>query len=389
MRWLTAHRIAEMVLLAAQHLHGDTAEQVDSHVRRRLRITLVFVYGGPARPSRPATTTLADFLARPRRSPPAFPQARPWPRVPRSHPLRLRYDCFKQLAPDEFERVDRLLVGSLKTLGAWRWSRPYLTRRQLTRALRVVSAAADPEQAYIRRCGAELVLLCDGIPVARTRQLRLRGRSLTSAQIDQVHAYTAPWVAGYLLAELVTGLPAELLQLIVGDQISANAILGCPVPAAAGAVLRALEDRHEPVLESPEGPMFEPLPARPAFWRPTDQAFAAAVAELLRGRSARVPVGDMTPRVRARFEQLRAERIMELERGGYQATYIALYSSYRLPTPPIRALTGEWQPSIPLPNNPDESLPSIWISTVERRSIDTRARARARAPVERRSNDSG
>jgi hypothetical protein len=195
----------------------------------------------------------------------------------------------------------------------------------------VISAAADAEQAYLRRCGAELALLRDGIPVARTRPLSLRGRSFTSAHIDQVHAYTAPRVAGYLLAALVTGLPAELLQLIGGDQISANAILGCPVPAGARAVLRALEDRNEPV--------FEPLPARPAFWRPTDEAFAAAVAELLRGRSARIPIGDMTPRVRARFEQLRADHIVELELGGYRATSIALYSSYRLPAPPIRALT--------------------------------------------------
>jgi hypothetical protein len=39
-----------------------------------------------------------------------------------------------------------------------------------------------------------------------------------------------------------------------------------------------------------------------------------------------------------------------------------LYSSYRLPAPPIPALTGEQAPRIPLPNNPDESLPSIRIS---------------------------
>jgi hypothetical protein len=213
----------------------------------------------------------------------------------------------------------------------------------------VVSAAADAEQAYIRRCGAELALLRDGIPVARARPLSLRGRSLTSAQIDQVHAYTAPRVAGYLLAELVTGLPAELLQLIGGDQVSANAILGCPVPEGARAVLRALEDRHEPVLGSPEGPQFEPLPARPAFRRPTDQAFAAAVAELLRGR---IPIGDMTPRVRARFEQLRADHIVELELGTYRATSIALYSSYRLPATPIRALTNEWDDPLTSRGNP-------------------------------------
>jgi hypothetical protein len=44
-----------------------------------------------------------------------------------------------------------------------------------------------------------------------------------------------------------------------------------------------------------------------------------------------IPVGAMTPRVRARFEQLRGDDIVELKRGAYRATYIALYSSYRLP----------------------------------------------------------
>jgi hypothetical protein len=75
---------------------------------------------------------------------------------------------------------------------------------------------------------------------------------------------------------------------------------------------------------------------------PTDLAFAATVGELLRGSSASVPVGDITPRVRARLEQLRADDIVELKRGRYRATYIALYSSYRLPPPPIPALTNEW-----------------------------------------------
>ena len=61
---------------------------------------------------------------------------------------------------------------------------------------------------------------------------------VTSVQIDAVHAYIAPRVAGYVLAELVTGLPAELLGLIGGDQ-SEEAILGCPVPERARAVRRA------------------------------------------------------------------------------------------------------------------------------------------------------
>jgi hypothetical protein len=286
-RWLVAHAVTEMVVLCAQHLDERMTEELVQLVGQRLGIVLVLVHSGPPRPPRPATTTLAAFLARPRCSPPVTCRMRPWPQVPRSHPLRLRYDCFRRLAPDEFERVDRLLIGSIKTLGAWRWSRAYVTRRQVAHALRVVATATDPQQAHIRRCGAELALLGDGIPVPRSRPLRLRGRSLTSAQINAIHSYTSPWVAGYLLAELVTGLPAELLQLIGGDQISNDAILGCPVPQRARAVLRALEDRHEPVLEPPEGPLCEPLSAaKRGFRSPTDLAFAATVGELLRGRAA-------------------------------------------------------------------------------------------------------
>jgi hypothetical protein len=144
-RWLVAHRIAEVVVLCAQHLRGGTAEELKLHVGRRLGIALAFVYGG--RVQRCPTTTLCAFLARPRSPAPARGLARSWPRVPRSHPLRLRYDCAQRLSTGEFERVDRLLLGSLRTLGGWRWSMGYPTRGELTRAVRVVSAADDPEQA--------------------------------------------------------------------------------------------------------------------------------------------------------------------------------------------------------------------------------------------------
>lgn len=327
-RWLAAHRIAEMVVLCAQHLRGGTAQELELHATR-LRIALTLVYGGRVRTPREATTTLGAFLARPRRPPPAGRVARGWPRVPRSHPLRLRYDCKQRLSPDEFARVDQLLVGSLKTLGAWRWSYGYVTRWQVARVLPVVSAADDPEQAHVRRCGAELALLGAGIPVPRTRPLRLWGRSLTNAQIDAVRAHTSPWVAGYVLAELVTGLPAELLGLIGGDQISEKAILGCPVPERARAVLRALGDRHEPVLAPPAGAVAEPPPATRGDWTSPDRAFAAAVGWILRSPGATVPAGEMPAAVRARFEQLRAEKIVELKRGAYRASAIALYSSYR------------------------------------------------------------
>lgn len=62
----------------------------------------------------------------------------------------------------------------------------------------------------------------------------------------------------------------------------------------------------------------------------------------------------MTSRVRARFEQLRAKRIVELEFGPYRATYVALYSSYRLLAPPIRARTNEWDDPLTFAANPTD-----------------------------------
>ena len=340
-RWLVAHGITEMVVVHAQHLDDHLTDELANRVGRRLGIALVLVYGGSRPPRRPATTTLAMLLAGNRHSLAACSRVRAWPRVPRSHPLRLRYDCAQRLSADEFQRVDRLLVGSLRTLCASQY-RVFMTRGDVRRALRVISTADDPEQAFIRSCGARLALLCDGIPVPRTRALKFRERPLTHAQIDHAHSYTSPRAAGYLLAELVTGLPPVLLDLIAGDQITDDAILGCTVPNRARPVLRALESGHEPVLEPPGGPTYElPRTTRHPSWPHTEQLFADAVRQLLRGRAATVLDSDLNARLRARFDQLRAAGIVERTRGAYRASHIALYSCYQLPAPPIRALTGD------------------------------------------------
>lgn len=145
-----------------------------------------------------------------------------------------------------------------------------------------------------------------------------------------------------MLAELITGLPPVLLDLTAGDQIADHAILECPVPDHARAVLRALETGHEPVLNGLGGPTYGlPRATRHASWSQAEELFASAVGWLLRGRAARIPVTDMNTRLRARFDQLRAVGIVEQNRGVYQASHIALYSSYRLPAPPIPARTGE------------------------------------------------
>jgi hypothetical protein len=103
-RWLTAHRINEIAILCAQHLDERMIDELKAHVCRRLRIALALIYGRPPRAAAAPVTDLGDCLARKRDRPPGGDQAEPWPQVPRSHPLRFRYDCWRELEPDTFAR---------------------------------------------------------------------------------------------------------------------------------------------------------------------------------------------------------------------------------------------------------------------------------------------
>jgi hypothetical protein len=105
-----------------------------------------------------------------------------------------------------------------------------VARPEIRRGLSLVSAAEDPEQAYIRRCGAELALICDQIPIPLVSPLALRARPLTTEDIDAIRAPADPAAAGYQLAKRITGLPDGLVALIGGDQITDTTILGCLVP---------------------------------------------------------------------------------------------------------------------------------------------------------------
>ncbi|MGI8505264.1 MAG: hypothetical protein ACR2MK_00400, partial [Solirubrobacteraceae bacterium] len=67
------------------------------------------------------------------------------------------------------------------------------------------------------------------------------------------------------------------------------------------------------------------------------RAFATALGSLLRGRGASIPVADTTAAIRARFEQLRGDEILELEHGAYRATEIVLYSHLRAVRGPLKA----------------------------------------------------
>jgi hypothetical protein len=222
----------------------------------------------------------------------------PWPAVPRSHPLRFRYDCWRELEPDTFARVERRLFGCMTLLGGWCQSTEPSRLAEIERAFRVLIEADDPELAYIRRCGAELALISHQIPALPAAPLSLRPHPLrthpaTPREIDALHAHTDPARAGYELAKLITGLPDELLALIGYDQITDHSILGCLVPQAARPILRAIEESHEPVLDipwpDPAQPGEDPADRNIATEEPpaVERDYATALGSLLRGRSVR------------------------------------------------------------------------------------------------------
>ena len=79
--------------------------------------------------------------------------------------------------------------------------------------------------------------------------------------------------------------------------------------------------------------------------------WANILAKLLGGRRQCIPAARIPKFVRVQLDELRDIGAIALERGVYRVdgasverllvSDIALYSSYRLPAPPIPALTGE------------------------------------------------
>jgi hypothetical protein len=357
-KWLTAHRIIEIVVLYPQHLGDRRLDELNARLRA-LEIALTLVYGGPARVRTAATTNLGPYLTRQRDPLRRHSEHESWPRVPRSHPLRFRYDCWRALEPDEFARVERLLCDSMITLGGWCWAMEPSTQDAIERAVRLVSAAPDPEQAYIRQCGPELALIEHQIPIPRATPLALTPCATTAEQIETIHVYTDPATAGYHLAKLITGLPDRLLAMIGRDQISDDAILECIVPEVARPILRAIEDKnHWPVLAVPYYTLPEPGAdsasedvTREEQARPNDE-FATALGSLLHGRSERIPAIKLSRRARSQFEALRANGILDRRHSVYRASHIALYSWFRADSTLIRALTNDWDDLLTTRGNP-------------------------------------
>jgi hypothetical protein len=191
-------------------------------------------------------------------------------------------------------------------LGGWCWSTEPSRLPEIERAFRVVIAADDPELALHppvrRRTRADRS--SDRDPASVT-VVSLRPRAVTAREIGAIHAYTNPARAGYQLAKVITGLPDELLALIGRDQITDDAILGCPVAEEARPILRAIDDRHEPVVEIPwHGPDVPSEDTRDQdiateMPPPVDRDFATELGSLLHGRSVRIPSRDLSRPVRS------------------------------------------------------------------------------------------
>lgn len=251
--WLRAHLINELIVLRAQHLkpafqHAltDLAEQTSS------RIT--FVYSGPASTHSQATITLDQLLERPRTTPEPELRSPPWPRIPRSHPWRLRYDCAQTLNRDAFRRVDSLLFATYNTLDRWLGTHRRDAPEELWRAVSVMHIAHDPNQRHLRHCATTVLLHSRGITTLASTRRPFTPRTPTAAEIDDALAHTNVPHAGYALAEKMTGLPDALLGLILGDQVTDTSIIGCAVPERARPVLRILYTGNSPVLRKPPEP---------------------------------------------------------------------------------------------------------------------------------------
>ena len=350
-RWLTAHRVREIVVLCAQHLGASVTEELKAYVSGRFRIALALIYSGRAAAKRAATTTLDAYLGKPRHPPQPDGRPRHWPQVPRSDPLRFRYDCWRQLAPNDFARVEGLLSRSMTPLSGWRAS------TELAGALTVVLAADDGEQAYVRRCGAELALAVNQVPIPKSLPPARYPQSPDPRHVETILSHTSPWTACYELAKLVTGLSDELLALIGGDQVTDDAILGCAVPEAARPILRAVNDGREPVRSfrshTDPGPRRIRTTSRTRRrrrrqTRTTPQRWAGCCVAAAR---ASCPASS---RARSAHGSRHSE-LTAFSTGASASTEPATSRStaaFGLLTPPIRALTNDWDDPLTRSGNP-------------------------------------
>jgi hypothetical protein len=73
-----------------------------------------------------------------------------------------------------------------------------------------------------------------------------------------------------------------------------------------------------------------------------ERDFATALGRLLDGRKARVPCRGLSRPVRSRFEELRADGILDRSFRAYRLSHIALYSSFRINDPADPSTDHRW-----------------------------------------------
>lgn len=339
-RWLAAHGIRELIVLRAQHLTDTRYRDLLETAARAAVDELVLITNDDDRRAwregehRTLTTTatLLERARRPDHSPSSRTSAR-WPVVPRSHPLRLRFDCLHTLRPADFQRVDALLNATLRSTETWLRAHPQPHPDELQDLLSVVLQADNPEQAHIRRCATALALCRAGLAMPNAEPRAIPELQLDVSQSREVHAYTEPRAGGRHLAELLTGLQPELLKLVGGDQLTDRSILGHKVPASTSPVLRAITKATGPIFPRATPSRAVTPPAGSQVQASRDPV-AAMLAQLLEGRARYISRAELTAATRRQLDELVGLRILNAHRGTYRASHVALFSSFQTASPP-------------------------------------------------------
>lgn len=342
--WLAAHQVTEVVVLRAHHLRDDVCSALRGCLQAAGVRRATLVYSGEINDAPAPTTTLTQLLKRPRHPPAVEHVARRWPIVPRAHPLRLRYECATVLADDQFRQVEQLFAAAYRTLSAWLSINRRPTPDDLALALAVVTAARDPEQAFVRRCGAELALMLQQLPAPQVSFALLDpSRHDRTPDLARPRAYTEPAHAGYELVGAVTGLPTDLIELIGGDQLDSSTILSVPAPPGAQPVLRAVGRGFDPVLGKPRrsslasGPKPHVRRLTMPIEKPMSTSLLNVLNRLLNGRYNAIRPDQIDAKTRDELDQLRTQGIVDFYDDAFRSSPIALYGSLAGPLPPLRS----------------------------------------------------
>jgi hypothetical protein len=320
--WLRTHGIHTLVILCAQYLQAERHDELLSHMTAA-GVSLILVYGQTR--NEPATTTLTELLTRPLAPATAPADRHPWPAVPKSHPLRFRYDCEQQLELAEFLKVEELLRDVHDLLSNFLLARRVQT--EIAQAAAVLSQGEDSNQRHIRRCGVQIALMSSGIPWPKQLRLPLISSCFERVTVALQHAH--PQSAAFVLAEALTGMDHRLLALVRGDQFESGHILGVPIPPDALAIQHALPDNA--LLRPPHDYVYQPT-ARNRAHSHTQPAKPPELVEvlerLLRQRKQREPADELLPETVNELDKLVALGVIEFDAGVYRVSRLGAYSSY-------------------------------------------------------------